>query len=217
MGDVLLAWVPRGEAGELEANLSDAYGPRGLQVFRGGGQQAARRSVSAGGAVVTLTEDHYFEYDVQLEGISIVDHLELWQELTGFMSHAQAGGEFKFKLDGAEARDHTTSAAAAAGATVLELVTAAGWIAGDKVYIEDVDDPTKWQVSTVGSKQTSPPELQGMAPPLFYSYGLGSVVRSWEYFPKCVAQDGDPTLEEREAGRGANLWDFRLRFRTVRS
>lgn len=215
MGDVRIVWTPRGETQAVEANLSDAYGARGLQLLKAKPRQTTRTNISAGGVAVSHTEDHYFEYDIKLDGVHQVEQLELFRELMGFISHAQAGGVFAFKVDTAMDGETTLNGAVTEGDATIVVAAGIGFGAGDLIYIEDGADSSRWQVSTLGSRNGA--SFESMAPVMYHSYADGSPVRHWEYFPKCIAILGSPTFVERPAGRGPWLWDFRLRMRTVRN
>ena len=99
----------------------------------------------------------------------------------------------------------------AKGAVSLTLASTTNLSVGDYIWIEDVDDPTKYEIREVDIVATPITIAQGVS----YGFGSASKVRHWENFPLCVALD--VTFKERSAGQGPNVWDFGLTFRTVRA
>ena len=200
-------WTPRGEGA-----------PQNLVVDWGGIQRqdprflaAKKQTVSKGGTVVTVIEDTHFRYVLETNPINQAAKPDAWQRISSFVNHAQVGGLFQYQFDENNDLDTTLSSGVAKGATSLTLASTASLNVGDYIHIEDVDDPTKWEYREVDVVASPITIAQGVS----YGFGSGSKVRDWQNFPLCVALD--VTFEERRAGRGVNVWDFGLTFRTVRA
>jgi len=96
------------------------------------------------------------------------------------------------------------------GGTLLD-----GFGAGDVVYIEDVRDRSRYEINRVASVTDSRNLVlsQGVQ----FDYESGSIIREAFYFPKCI---GTRVTFAQRAGRKspqAEVWDFELRFVTVRN
>lgn len=209
MGDTTIAWTPRGEASAITLDLTTL---RGLYRFEGFSVANAEKVVSVGGKTYSVIHDTAFVYHVEVRGVSRVSNATAWSKVSSFVSHADAGGEFAFKMDADKDDSSDLDGAATLGDTVITLTSAAWVAAGDILFFEDADDPTKWELRAVSSVSGADVTLtEGVG----YSFVDASVVRDWEYFPTCIVL-GDVEWEEREAGRGSHLWDLSFKFRTVR-
>lgn len=210
MGNARIYWTPRGESGEVYLDLTTLGG---LFRFAGFSAGTGHKSVSRGGKTCSVIHDTGFVYHVEVRGVSRTADPDTWCDVSSFVSHADAGGEFAFKLDSDKDDETTLNGAVAKGATSIVL-TSGSWVAnGDLLFLEDADDETKWEIRRVSDASGSPTIV--LAKAVTYGFASGSVVRDWEFFPKCLAI-GDVSWKEREGGRGANRWDLVLRLRTVR-
>ena len=177
-------------------------------------------SVSTGGKAVSVVHDAWFEYQVDFQGLqhptsaSSAAQLAAWKRLRSWISHAFAGGEFKFSVDDTKEYVTTLSGAEADAQTVLAVTDSTGMTAHDFIYIEDATDPTKWENVKITTVDSS---IQITTGAITRDYVTASVVRHKEYFPACVLiGNKKPILTERSAGKGVNIFDLRFKFRTVR-
>ena len=200
-------WTPRGEAVNQTMTVNWGEIQRQAPEFVGERMQ----SVSTGGTVVNVIRDAYFLYTLETNPINRANSAGAWQRITSFVAHAQTGGVFEYFYDFNNNLDTTLSSGVSAGATSLTLGSTTNLAVDDFIYIEDVDDPTKWELRKVTSLGAPITIDQGVS----WGFGAGSIVRHAEYFPKCVATR--ITFEERRAGQGPNVWDFGVTFRTVRA
>ena len=210
MGDTLIKYTPRGEATLLTLNCTTAFA--GLRKFAGDFKSETSTSVTTGGNAYTQVLDAWIEYDVEFLRMQRSADVSLWSEIARFVSHATQGGAFSFTLDDAYNESTTTTGAVAQGDTTLALTSTSGFAAGDVVYIEDADDPSRWECNEINNPATTT-VING----LMYSYPAGSIVRHFEHFPQCVVV-GRKGVEfvERAAGQGSTVYDLTLQFRTVR-
>ena len=182
-----------------------------LTNLRGWPVMDTSQSISVGGKAVSVVHDAWHEYDVEVRALNISDDSQ-HSRISAWLSHAQGGGEFGFVVNSDEDEASTLSGVEVAGQTVLSVTDTTGFAAADWVYLEDADDPTVFQrvkILTVDSGvQVTIEEA------LDHSFASGSVFRHAENFPACVLLKHD--FRERPGGKGANLWDLKFRFRTVR-
>lgn len=215
MGAVTITWTPRGTAQSLRT-LEFPAPERALTLFRGGLRTDAAISVSRAGQAVGVVHDAYSEYRVEYRAITPWGNAEarkLFDELGGWWEHAAAGGEFSFALDGNRAASTTLSSGASQGASSLSVASESGFYVDDWIFLEDADDITKTERKQVETVATGSLALHF---PTLREFASGSVVRSFDYFPKCViAYPSRPPLLERPAGEGP-FFDLDFEFRTVR-
>lgn len=208
-------WTPRDESTAERLTISSSEG--GLTRLQSQFVTDRELSLSTGGSAVTIVRDSFFVYELEFTPFNKSSDPGTWQELSSFISHANAGGEFQYLSEGATTPiagrndlDTTLSSAVVQNATSLTLASTTRLSAGDFIYIEDANDQTKWEIREVDTVATPIVVAEGVS----HSYASGSTVRHWENFPKCIALDIE--WQERRAGQGANLWDFAMKFRTVR-
>ena len=189
-----------------------------LTRFRGLRESLGSRAVSVGGQAVAVAYDSFFRYQVAFKpftspSATAAVGTELG-DLHGWIAHAQRGGEFTFAVDSSKTWATTLSGAEAQNQTTLSVSSVSGISGGDYCIVEDVDDPTMWEKRRITSVGASDVTVNGG---VVFSYASGSVIRYHEYFPACILEpmNSNP-LVERDAGRGANLWDLQFTFRTVR-
>lgn len=214
MANPQFKWTPKGEASTESLDL-DLYGARGLQQLRGWRQTDERASVSSGGVAVTLVHDAWWEYELKLDAINRQNNALIFQRLSSFTAHVLAGGLFAFSIDSAKTLSTLLNGAVVKGATTIVVDDDAGVAIGDDLFLEDATDPTRWQIyrttGTGGSNSWN--SSHGTS----FGFPDNTPVFAFEHFPTCRANGRNPVrLFERAAGKGADLWDFRLRFRTVR-
>ena len=208
MGDPVLRWVPDGESATESAAIT-----RQVSVFQGGRNDVAESSISVGGKAVSVVEDSYDMFEVELKGINPTSSAVFFSDLWSWWGHAGRGGEFEFGLDSADTLNTTTSAASTQGDTTISLTSVSTLAVGDWIMIEDADDPTKAErrrVTAISSLDV------GVNAGITYGFGAGSTVRHAEFFPSCVVLSTKMPFTERDAGRGGRLWDLKFSLRTVR-
>ena len=187
-----------------------------LTRLSGGPRSDAHTSVSVGGKHVTVQNDNYFEYDIEFKALSFpvsgaADAPSL-RSLWGFISYATRGGEFEMRMDEDIIWSTTLSAPVGVADTAASLSSTSGITAGEWFFLEDINDSSKWEKNRVDSVTATGIQL---ATVFVWNYATSSVIRYHEYFPACILV-GDVKFEERPAGQGANLYDLRFKFRTVR-
>ena len=208
MSDPRITWTPDGESSSVTLDF-----PHGLTRLQGLRNVQRGLAVSASGVATSVVYDAWAEFLVELRAVSRESDPTAFAKLTAWWSHAARGGEFAFAVDSSKMSSTTLSAAASQGDTTVSVASTTGFSAGDWVVFEDDDDPTKWERHRISSVGTGTLTIgAGLA----WSYASGSPVRHAEYWPKCVCLETKSPLVEREAGRGAHLWDLRFRFRQVR-
>ncbi len=209
-----LAWKPLNKVEEVVLDLDTELGLERLAPRT----QSDERTIltSAGGAFAVAT-DIWREYDVRIPAIDPDVTPEVWAGLHSFGHHALHGGTFRFTADADRAVDTTLSSAALAGATTLDLPTAAedAIAAGDYLIVHDAADFRITEVVKVAAVAADVELSWG----LLMAHATASVVRHREHLPLCrlnLPSSRSLSFAERDAGRGVNLWDFRMRFRTLR-
>jgi hypothetical protein len=208
MGSPAFKWTPKGEA-----SVQTLTFPWGLQMLQGLRDADVVRSVSKGGVAVSVVWDTFAYYDLEFRGFGPVNQAAFFAGLTSWWSHAGAGGIFQFLMDGTKTADTTTSATMTQGATTFSVNSTATMATGDWIHIEDVTDQSKWERRSITNISGSTLTVNtGVT----YGFGRGATVRHVENLVRCIAIDKEAPFVEREAGRGPNLWDLRLKFRTVR-
>lgn len=89
-----------------------------------------------------------------------------------------------------------------------------GFAVGDVVFLEDIRDPTRFEVQVVGSIQDS--QNLTLDAGTLLDYESGSILRHAFYYPKCLGT----LIQLRErAGRkspGSEVWDLTFKFVTLR-
>jgi hypothetical protein len=213
MANPRLKWTPKGEAATEQIDLT-MYGDRGLQQLSGWRRTDQRGQVSAGGKAVTLAHDAWFEYDLRLNSISRSGDATIWALLTAFTAHVNAGGLFEFSIDNTKTLVTTLTSQRAKGVSIIAVADETGIVGGDDLLLEDVVDPTRWQLV-----RTTTPGAGlnwNISPPLTFTFAAGTSVYAFEHFPLCKRMGRGARLLEHKAGDGLDLWDLRLQFRTVR-
>lgn len=210
-----IAWTPRG-SGLSSRSLELPGGSRSLQLFRGGSVTDAAISVSRAGQSVSVVHDAWSEYRVVYRAISPwgdVDARDLFDRLGAWWEHAGAGGEWSFALDGDRTGSTTTDATVSQGDGDISVSDESGFHVDDWILIEDADDVTKFERKQIEAISSGQLDLHF---PTLRSFASGSVVRDYDYFPKCVVASSARTpLMERAAGEGP-FFDLDFEFRTVR-
>lgn len=201
-----ITWIPFGAS---TAKTLD-FAPWGIQRLSGG-HEADREVVHtpAGRAVVQWI-DSWDTYELHVDAIHRIDDAN-WIVFENLLPFLVAYGEFSFAADSNKDSETTLSAGAAEAASSISVVSTSGFSAGDTIMIEHVTDARQIMTAISG-----PPGggTMNISPLLYSPMPTGSKVRHFQYFPKCRAEAASFT--ERDAGLGANLWDFRVRFRTFR-
>jgi len=212
MADPLFKWFPRGEGGAVTYTLSEVAG---LQVFRGETRTDRQSQFSKAGLHVSVAHDAWSEHEIRIEGVSRVNDPIDWHALAGLVAHVQGGGEFEFARDSALVADVVTTTPITRGDTVIGSIDTSDMTAGETLLVEDSEDFVKrdfWRIATVDSGSQITLSYGSR-----FGFAAGAVVRSVDYFPDCAGVSrGAVRWNERDAGRGAGLWDLRLRFRTTR-
>lgn len=216
MGDVTVIWVPRNEVGQESLSL-DALG-ESLFRLEGDIELEGQTQISIGRAAVRINRGSFARYRVEIRAIerdATEGGVYPYGMLSSFMSHAQGGGEFQFAHDSAKTFNGTLSGAEAKGQTVLSVTPdpTVLVVVGDWIYLEHVTDQTKFEKRKVAARDVTTITVED---PITWSFPTASIVRHWEYFPKCVLVDGSYELRERPAGQGPNLWDLQFSFETTR-
>jgi hypothetical protein len=211
MGSCVIGWTA-GAARELNfADVTSATPP--FEEFRGEPVRIGATQISHSGQAVSVVHSQVTVYAVKfiplkLPGTDLDFYARLWQ----FVAHAKAGGEFSFAVDSAKDSSTTLSAQAAAGATSLSLTSTAGMSVGDVLYIEHLTDKSKWEKNVINAI----PGAVTLEQAVVETYPASSIVRHHEYFPTCVIGDPYGMLLEKQAGQGANRYDFAFSFTAVR-
>jgi hypothetical protein len=178
-------------------------------------------TVSKGGVAVTTVFDSYFRYDVEIQrfgpyiGVSGPDDQGLFfSQVSAWLSEAQAGVLFEFIGPDGNSADETLDGAEAQGETTLTVSNNAPFLVEDTIYIQDANDPTQFEMARIESKAApaSPGDIT-LWDGLKANYDAGSIVRSKDYFPKCLLLKHK--FRERPAGKGNQIWDLVFSFRTV--
>ena len=216
MGSLNIIYTPLGESSADGMNFSNIS--RNPRVFGGRYFTSGNTSVSEQGGHFTQAFDSFAQYEVQIPAITYPRDdgqtaEELLASLHVWLSHVGQGGTFALALDSDKDDETTLTVATVQTDTSLTVASISGFASGDWIYLEDVDDPTKWCETRITSAPT------GSTIPIRrkeWGMGIGSIVRHKDYFPKCVVV-GQPEFRERDAGNGAYLWDLSFTFRTVRT
>jgi len=204
-----IKWTPIGESGTEYVDFSDF----GIQRFAGGERTDAERTITPAGFGVVLWHDSWYEYELHVDAIHRITDTATWHQLQSFLAHASAGAAFSFAGESTDDYAAVLTAGAARGTNDIVVADTSGVSSGDSLVLEHALDPRRITVSV--TVVTSATELL-VTPALHHSLPAGSSVTHWEYFETCRANSKDVKLTERDAGLGANLWDFRIRFRTLR-
>lgn len=199
-------YTPRGESTAYALNVD--WG--GIERFQADFVEDKKVTVSTGGTVVTILRDAFFRYKFQSNPLNKLSDFDNWQRVSSFVSHAKAGGKFAFLENPIKNLDTFLSSGIAKDDTDMTLDSTTLLVVNDFIWIEDVEDLTRWEIRKV--TQVSGPTQISEA--VSYGFPAGSLVRHWEHFPLCIAED--VTWVERTAGQGSNRWDFAVQFRTVR-
>ena len=207
MATPALKWTPTGGSEQT------ATFPRGLSAFSGYRDMDVSRSVTRGGAAVTVFHDAYSDYEAQLRGFSPSVNTTFFEALTSWWAWAAAGGEFKFFMDSADTLATTLSAATTGHQTTCSVNSTSSLAVGDIVFLEDITAFNKSELRTVTTISVSTVTFNSA---LGFAYASGSTFRHAEYFPACIVLDTSVPFKERPAGQGNRLYDLKLRFRTVR-
>jgi hypothetical protein len=202
-----ITYTPSGEVNPVAID----FRYRGFSKLSGGTEGQGALHVSRSGVAYRQLWDTFQRFDVELNALRPTSAPDLFEALSAWWSHCLAGGEFAFALDADQAASTTLASSAAQGAVALAVVSGAGIAGGDWVWIEQT--PAKFQKARVRSVASNTVTLYE---PLPRGYASGSIVRHAEYWPTCVVLDAADPLVERDAERGANVWDLRFSFRTVR-
>lgn len=215
MGDTVIKWTPRGEVSEQTLNLSQAGVVFRVQRVP---VRYASTSISVGRKAVTVARPSYTRYEVEVVSVYRQENpsgsVFPFMTLSSWRSHAQAGGEFAFMIDDDTDFATTLNGSHSQGDVSLTLTdSASGNVSvGDVVYLEDANDSTKWEERRV---QLAPANIvvnEGIS----YSLADLSIVRHADYFPACVLVLGSLRIPERQGGKGAEIFDLRFQFETVR-
>ena len=210
--DGLLTWTPRDEATPETLKLSDLGS---VTRFRGSVVPSGSTTITQGRKHVRVNYSPFMRFDVAVESIGqnrAVSAEHPFAIISSFQSHALAGGEFRLDVDSTKTVNTTTSSGVAQGATAITY--AAGTLAVDDwVYLEDVDDATKWEyrrVTTGGSGTAT--FYEGVS----YGFGSGSILRHMEVYPTAIVAPNSWRLNERDGGEAVNTWDLGFVLETVR-
>lgn len=210
MGASKIVWTPIGEAGTESITLTNL----GLQRLAGGTETDAERTVTPSGRAVVLFHDIWSAYEMHVDGIHRTEDSLVWLQMQSFLAHAQVGAAFTVQVDSAKTYKGTTTVGAARGATSLSVGSTSGLAAGDTVVIEHATDPRRQSTSVSGPPA---PTSFTISPALHHAMPIGSSVKHFQFLEFCRCRSGEIAFEERDAGLGVNLWDFRMRFRTFRA
>lgn len=207
MAEAQIRWKPFGAVSTQTIDFASF----GLQRMQGGHESDRELTPTPAGRAVVIWHDSFDRYEIHCDAIHRIDNSLQFLQLNSFLPYAQAGGEFEFRGDGAKASATTLSTNAAEAATSLTVVSASGISAGDTIVVEHATDPRS-QLTMV----TGPPSggTFNISPFLYSAMPSGSAVRHFQFFARCRADAA--SFVERDAGLGAHLWDFRMRFRTFR-
>jgi len=175
---------------------------------------------SRGGVHQLVKHDTWQEYDVMFPAISRPADPARWAQLTAWISWVYRGNVFELLLDGTKNLDTTLDGAIAAGATVITCSDdTANAALDDWIFLEDALDVSVFEwVQVLSNTGASKGITLNANTPVVFAYPDNSIVRQEVRLGNCVLIRDRPTpLVERSGGRGANVWDLRFRFRTVRT
>jgi hypothetical protein len=212
MGYPQFVFTPRGGT---SITVSFAGIARQVSKWAGGPSGNRKLSFTQGGKSAAVIHDVFEEYDVEIPGIrpsASTAYRTFYAGLMSWWEHALAGGVFAFTLDSAQSSATTLSGALAYTDTSCSVASTAGMAANDWLYFEDADDPTRWTRRKINAVASGITLLDSIGRP----FVSGSVVRHAWYLPQAVCLDDGMPLIEREGGKGADMWDFKAKFRTVR-
>jgi hypothetical protein len=214
MGYPTISWIPRGAS--TTQSLSCSAIAHSFSLLEGGVSVDRAQAFTKGGKTTAVVHDAWHQYTVEMEGFGpekSSNYASWFSWLTSWWSHASAGGTFSFALNSDKAAATTCTGSVAETATSLTAVSTSGFAANDWVFLESATDPTcncRRRVTSISGGTVSFATTIGQPLP------TGSVLRHSEYFPSVVCLDDDAPFKERRGGKGANLWDLKMKIRTVR-
>jgi hypothetical protein len=209
----ILIWTPRGSSTTKSVDFGSAS--CGLQRLKGFSDVNRKQSFTAGGKPFTVTHGVFNLYKVRVTPLGpyrSAAHRAIWSWLTSWWSHASVGGTFTFSRNSTKLTSALTLASVAETATSISC-TSTGFTADDWVWLEDAADPTKNCARQVASTTTG---SVAVADAVGSAFVTSSVIRHLDYFASCVCLDDEAPFNERDAGKGANLWDLEFIFRTAK-
>jgi len=137
-----------------------------------------------------------------------------YEQLVGWWSHVVRGGQVSLAMDSAKV-GNTTIGATAHNDTVIDgIASTAAFAAGEIVYFEDAADPTLFARGKIATKDSGTQVT--LVNQIGRVFAASSVMRAYEYLPTCVCLEDEFPLEEREGGKGVDMWDLKMRIRSVR-
>ena len=209
MGVFNVKYTPRGEATEVTVDLTTLMG--GLRLFSSKWMTNRATSITDGGNPYTVNFDQFIEYQCEFLRVQRSASVSNWGSIASMAAHISSGAEFVVEKDSDNVSDTTSSSLVAQSANLIPVASTTGFASGEIVYVEDADDPTKFEINECSGTSGGVQLTNGIQ----YSYVSGSIVRHFEYFPKCVALK-PARFKERAAGQGSEVWDLDFTFRTVR-
>lgn len=210
MGVTRITYTPRGDS----PVVMDFWAQRGVNQFSGGVEYDGILHISRGGIPYRVSWDTWHQYRVELRGVKPAVRPLFFERVWAFWSHCLGGGSFSLALDSDLTGSATLPSGAAQNTLALTLSSSAGFGGGDWVFIEDAVDRTRFlraQLRTVPNSSSL-----ALMNPLSCSFSAGSVIRHAEFFPRCILLSNENPFTERDADRGAGVWDLKLVLRTVR-
>lgn len=205
---IQLRYTPANESTLVTLDVSNVFG--GLKRLRVDAVTDRATMISVGGKARTIVYDAWHVIDVDTIPVTRSSDVDGWAAAMAFVSHANRGGEFAFAYDSTSAAATTLNGALTQGNTTVTLTSTSGFANDDIVFIEDANDPTKHEVNQINVAATTT-----IRNGVLYSYADDSTFRHHEYWPALICTN-EATLRERDAGRGASLFDLSFSARTVR-
>lgn len=190
-----------------------------LERFAGLFRSDGVRQRAQSGQQVTVVHEAWRVYEVRFNPVTWPPagnpEAGRLQWLHAWMSWAQRGGRFTFARDASKTSVTALNGAQSQNDTTWDVDDDAGFAEGDQVFVEDLDDPTVYEVGRVST--TPAANVVTTNSGAVNAYADGSLFRHAEYFPTCeLLQMDDVGFLERDAGRGVSAFDFGFTFRTGR-
>ncbi len=204
-----ITWAPIGETATQYVDLSDY----GLQRLASNTRSNAKLVVAPSGYAATIYHDIWTEFELHVDGIDKASDGATWRMLQIFCCHAEVSQEFEFAVESSKTYSNQLNGSHANGSTVLTVDSTTGLSSGDTIWVEHLTDPRRMSCALTGP----PTSTQfNITPALVMDFVDNSPVYHFQYHEKCRAKAGAVKFTERDAGLGANLWDFRMKFRSYR-
>lgn len=162
--------------------------PEGLSSYKVGQRFFGGVNTSQGGITERVRMGCIDVIEIGLEGLQIVTHAAFRRGIDTFWeSWGSQGKQYAFALDRNKTVNTTLSNNEAAAATVIELPSTSGIVAGQDYLIISADLTKRERVTvqsiSVGVSVTIP------SPGLLQAFSSGDTFRDPDYFPKVVADD----------------------------